>query len=57
MHAPYDAIFANSVSCFHGSRGVNPKSIRKKKPFENFQASLDYLDGSLKVGGVLAIEF
>lgn len=54
-HGPYDAIFANSVLCFHGSRGVNPKSITEKYPFENFEASLGYLDGSLKVGGVLAI--
>lgn len=55
VHGPYDAIFANSVLCFHGSRGVNPQSIVGKYPFENFEASLDYLDGSLKVGGVLAI--
>lgn len=55
LHGPYDAIFANSVLCFHGSPGVNPKSIVEKYPFENFQASLDYLDGSLKVGDVLAI--
>ena len=54
-HGLYDAIFANSVLCYHGTKGVNPESILKKYPFEQFESSLGYLDASLKVGGVLAI--
>ena len=54
-YGPYDAIFANSVLCYHGTRGVNPKSIVDKYPFADFEASLGYLDASLNVGGVLAI--
>lgn len=54
-YGPYDAIFANSVLCYHGTRGVSPKSIVDKYPFADFEASLGYLDASLNVGGVLAI--
>jgi len=53
-HGMYDAIFANSVLCYH-DKGSNPESILKKYPFEQFESSLGYLDASLKVGGVLAI--
>lgn len=55
VNGPYDAIFANSVLCYHGTPGVNPKSIIEKYPFSDFEASLGYLDANLNVGGVLAI--
>ena len=55
VNGPYDAIFANSVLCYHGSRGVSAQSIVKKYPFADFEASLGYLDANLKVGGILAI--
>jgi len=54
-HGPYDAIFANSVLCYHDIGLSNPESILEKYPFEQFESSLGYLDASLKVGGVLAI--
>jgi len=54
-HGPYDAIFANSVLCYHGTPGVNPQSILTKYPFAAFEDSLGYLDANLNVGGVLAI--
>jgi hypothetical protein len=54
-HGPYDAIFANSVLCFHGNRKATPTGILQKFTFEQFESSLEYLDGSLKVGGLLAI--
>jgi len=53
-HGPYDAMFVNSVLCYHGV-GANPGSIIKRYPFEQFESSLGYLDANLKVGGVLAI--
>ena len=53
-HGPYDAIFANSVLCYHDV-GVNPKKILEKFPFEQFESSLGYLDANLKVDGILAI--
>jgi len=59
VNGPYDAIFANSVLCSHGNTshggGATPKSIVKKYPFSDFEASLEYLDANLNVGGVLAI--
>lgn len=54
-NGPYDAIFANSVLCYHGTRGVNPQSIVEKFPFQQFESTLGYLDANLRVGGVLAI--
>jgi len=54
-YGPYDAIFANSVFCYHGKRGITPKSIVEKYPFSDFEASLGYLDANLNVGGILAI--
>lgn len=53
-YGPYDAIFANSVLCYHG-KGVSPTSIVEKFPFSAFESSLGYLDANLNVGGVLAI--
>lgn len=55
VNGPYDAIFANSVLCYHGSPDVNAQSIVKKYPFTDFEASVGYLDANLKVGGILAI--
>jgi chemotaxis methyl-accepting protein methylase len=55
VHGPYDAIFANSVLCYHGNRNVNPQSILNKFPFSAFEDSLGYLDTNLNVGGILAI--
>jgi len=54
-YGPYDAIFANSVLCYHGTPGVNPQSILAKYPFAACEDSLGYLDANLNVGGVLAI--
>lgn len=54
-YGPYDAIFANSVLCYHGNRDVSPQSILTKYPFSAFEDSLGYLDANLNVGGVLAI--
>ena len=53
-HGPYDAIFANSVLCYHDV-GVNPRKILEKFPFDQFKSSLGYLDANLKVDGILAI--
>jgi hypothetical protein len=54
-YGPYDAIFANSVLCYHGEKGVTPEAIVEMYPFSDFEASLGYLDANLNVGGVLAI--
>jgi len=54
VNGPYDAIFANSVLCNHGHK-VSPQSIVTNYPFSDFEATLDYLDANLNVGGVLAI--
>lgn len=40
VHGPYDAIFANSVLCYHGDRNVNPQSILNKFPFSAFEDSI-----------------
>merc|ERR1719491_670219 len=55
VYGLYDAIFANSVLCSHATKGATPASILQKYPFAQFEASVGYLDASLKVGGVLAI--
>ena len=53
-HGPYDAIFANSILCSHPpDKGA--KGVLQRFSFEQFESSLEYLDGNLKVGGLLAI--
>jgi methylase of polypeptide subunit release factors len=39
VNGPYDAIFANSVLCYHGTTGVNARSIVGKYPFADFEES------------------
>lgn len=53
-YGPYDAIFANSVLCYHGG-GYNASEIIKHFSFQDYEKVLKELDHSLVVGGILAI--
>jgi len=54
-YGKYDAIFANSVFCLHGSDTFGPQEVTNAFSFEDFENSLRYLDASLNEGGLLAI--
>ena len=54
-YGPYDAIFANSVFCIHPPPKGGAKEILERFSFSDFDASISYLDESLKVGGILGI--
>ena len=55
VHGEYDVIFANSVLCFYNGPNNPVEKILNYFTFSQFTETLQALDNSLKVGGLLAM--